>query len=160
LVNPVLAEGKRAPAFSLPSTQEGRFRLTEQRGRWVVVYFYPKDLTPGCTTEACDFQAQLARFESAGAIVVGISPDDLERHQGFAEKLDLEFPLLVDRDAKTADRYGVWRLKKNYGREYQGIVRSTFLVDPSGKIARMWDNVRVKGHVHKVYSAFIEEKAD
>ncbi|MAW59744.1 MAG: thioredoxin-dependent thiol peroxidase [Planctomycetes bacterium] len=157
VANPSLEEGKRAPAFTLPSTEGGSFRLTEHRGRWVVAYFYPKDLTPGCTTEAENFRDALASFEDLGALVVGISPDPLERHERFVEKHDLNFPLLVDRDAKVASKYGVWRTKKNYGREYLGIVRSTFLIDPSGKVARLWDNIRVKGHVEKVLAALEEE---
>jgi peroxiredoxin Q/BCP len=157
VANPLLDAGKRAPAFTLPSTDGEKFRLTEHRGRWIVVYFYPKDLTAGCTTEANDFQAALTQFETLGAVVVGISPDPMTQHEKFAAKLDLEFELLSDRDAKVALKYGVWRTKKNYGREYMGIVRSTFLVDPSGKIARVWDNIRVKGHVDKVLQALTEE---
>lgn len=158
MANPTLEEGKRAPAFTLPSTEGDRFRLTEHRGRWIVVYFYPKDLTPGCTTEAENFRDQFDAFEEQGALVVGISPDPMPQHERFAEKLDLNFPLLTDRDAKVASKYGVWRTKKNYGREYLGIVRSTFLVDPSGKVARIWDNIRVKGHVDKVLQALAEER--
>lgn len=123
----------------------------------MVVYFYPKDNTPGCTTQAEAFQAQLRQFKRAGATVVGISPDSIDSHVRFAEKLGLEFPLLVDRDAKVAAKYGVWRIKKNYGREYLGIVRGTFLIDPSGKIARIWDNIRVRGHVDRVLAALQEE---
>lgn len=158
MANPILEEGKRAPAFTLPSTDGEKFRLTEHRGRWIVVYFYPKDLTPGCTTEAENFRDQLAAFEDQGAVVVGISPDPMSQHEKFAAKLDLNFELLTDRDAKVASKYGVWRTKKNYGREYDGIVRSTFLIDPSGKIARIWDNIRVKGHVERVLQTLQEER--
>lgn len=157
MANPILDAGKRAPAFTLPSTDGEKFRLTEHRGRWIVVYFYPKDLTAGCTTEAQDFQAALDRFEAHGAVLVGISPDPMSQHEKFADKLGLSFGLLSDRDAKVATKYGVWRTKKNYGREYLGIVRSTFLIDPSGKLARVWDNIRVKGHVEKVLHALSEE---
>jgi len=157
VANPILDAGKRAPAFTLPSTDGEKFRLTEHRGRWIVVYFYPKDLTAGCTTEAGDFQIALAQFEKLGAVVVGVSPDPMSQHEKFSAKLDLGFELLSDRDAKVASKYGVWRTKQNYGREYMGIVRSTFLVDPSGKLARVWDNIRVKGHVEKVLQALTEE---
>ena len=156
--NPVLQEGGRAPAFTLPATGEGRVRLTELRGRWVVLYFYPKDMTPGCTTEAQDFRDHLEAFEELGAVVLGVSPDELDRHEQFAEREGLEFPLLVDRDSRVAAKYGVWRQKVDYGRKYLGIVRSTFLIDPSGKLVRSFDNVRVKGHVAKVL-ACLEEKA-
>lgn len=159
MANSVLTEGKRAPAFTLPSSEGDKFRLTEHRGRWVVVYFYPKDLTPGCTTEAENFRDRLRDFTKQGSVVVGISPDPIEQHEKFAGKLKLNFPLLTDRDAKVATKYGVWRTKKNYGREYLGLVRSTFLVDPSGKLARVWDNVRVKGHVDRVLQALEEERA-
>ena len=158
LVNPILKEGTRAPAFTLPS-QNGKVRLTEQRGRWVVVYFYPKDDTPGCTTEACAFRDLKKEFEKQGAVVLGISPDDRDSHIRFAEKYDLSFPVLVDRDARVANKYGAWREKKNYGRTYLGIVRSSFLIDPSGKIVRIWDNVRVKGHVEKILATLREERA-
>lgn len=159
MANPTLEEGKRAPAFTLPSTDGDKFRLTEHRGRWIIAYFYPKDLTPGCTTEAENFRDALDRFEDQGAVVVGISPDPMPQHEKFSAKLDLNFELLTDRDAKVASKYGVWRTKKNYGREYLGIVRSTFLIDPSGKIARVWDNIRVKGHVDKVLQALEEERS-
>jgi len=159
LANPILEEGKRAPAFTLPASTGARFRLTEHKGIWVVVYFYPKDRTPGCTTEAQEFQQAKAKFEKAGATIVGLSPDPMDSHLRFAEKLGLEFPLLVDRDAKVAAKYGVWRTKKNYGREYLGLVRSTFLIDPSGKIARVWDNIRVRGHVDRVWTALQEERS-
>ena len=157
VANPILDAGKRAPAFTLPSTDGEKFRLTEHRGRWIVVYFYPKDLTAGCTTEAGDFQAAHAQLEELGAVLVGVSPDPMSQHEKFAAKLKLDFELLSDRDSKVALKYGVWRTKQNYGREYMGIVRSTFLVDPSGKIARVWDNIRVKGHVDKVVQALTEE---
>ena len=158
MVNPVLQEGKRAPAFTLPS-QNGKVRLTEHRGRWVVVYFYPKDNTHGCTTQACDFRDRKLEFEKEGAVILGISPDDRESHIRFAEQHKISFPVLVDRDARVANKYGAWREKKNSGRPYLGIVRSSFLVDPSGKIVRVWDNVRVKGHVEKVLATLREELA-
>lgn len=158
--NPVLREGQRAPAFTLPATLEDRVRLTELRGMWVVLYFYPKDMTAGCTTQACDFRDHLEDFEELGAVVLGLSPDDLDKHERFAEREELNFPLLVDRDSRVGLKYGVWREKNNYGRKYRGIVRSTFVIDPSGKIARIFDNVRVKGHVAKVLAAVEEKMAE
>ncbi len=155
--NPVLREGKRAPAFTLPATLEGRVRLTELRGRWVVLYFYPKDMTAGCSSQARDFQDAMEAFEELGVVLLGLSSDDLERHEAFAEKEELNYPLLVDRDSRVALKYGVWREKNNYGRKYMGIVRSTFVIDPSGRVARIFDNVRIKGHVAKVLAA-VEEK--
>ena len=157
VTNPVLHEGKRAPAFTLPATLEDRVRLTELRGRWVVLYFYPKDLTAGCTAQACDFRDHMEAFDSLGVVVLGVSPDDLERHEAFAAQEDLNFPLLADRDSRVGLKYGAWRQKNNYGRKYMGVVRSTFVIDPSGKIARVFDNVRVRGHVAKVLAA-VEEK--
>ncbi len=150
MANPLLAEGLRAPAFTLPSQDGERIRLTGFRGRWVVLYFYPKDMTPGCTLEACEFRDRAAQFKRRGAVILGVSPDDSASHQEFLRKYKLPFPLLVDRDSKIAARYGVWREKSNYGRKYMGIVRSTFLIDPSGKLARIFDNLRVKGHAEKV----------
>ena len=150
MANSVLQAGDRAPAFTLPTDDGSRLRLTEHRGRWLVLYFYPKDFTPGCTTQACDFQAALGEFEAAGAMVLGISPDTVESHAEFRDSCGIEFPLLHDRDAKVARRYGVWREKRHSGRGYLAIVRSTLLLDPSGRIAQIWDNVRVKGHVDKV----------
>ena len=150
MANHVLKPGQRAPAFTLAADDGSRQRLTDFKGRWVVVYFYPKDLTPGCTTEACDFRDAMRDFQRAGAAVLGLSPDPLESHARFRAAHRLNFPLLADRDAKTAARYGVWREKSNYGRSYMGIVRSTFLVDPAGKVAAAWDNVRVRGHAAKV----------
>ncbi len=158
--NPVLREGKRAPAFTLPATLEDRVRLTELRGRWVVLYFYPKDLTNGCTNQAKDFRDHLGEFEQHGAVVLGVSPCDLGRHERFTAEAELNFPLLVDRDSRVALKYGVWREKNNYGRKYLGIVRSTFVIDPSGRIAKIFDNVRVKGHVAKVLTALEEKLAE
>jgi len=150
MANSVLQAGDRAPAFTLPADDGDRLRLTEYRGRWVVLYFYPKDFTPGCTAQAGDFQDALADFEDLGAVVLGIGPDPVESHAEFRSACGLGFPLLHDRDAKIASRYGVWREKQHHGRRYLGIVRSTMVLDPSGRVAQLWDNVRVKGHVDKV----------
>ena len=154
--NPILVEGKRAPAFTLPSTNGERFRFTEHRGRWVVVFFYGKNHTAGARTEVQEFQTALVDFQKLGTYIVGISPEPLDCHQRLAVEQKLKFPLLADRDAKVAAKYGAWRIRKNGGREYYGSVRSTFLIDPSGKIARIWDNVRAKGHVQRVQKALAE----
>lgn len=148
-------EGSRAPAFHLPSA-EGRVRLSSFRGGPVVVYFYPKDMTSGCTAQACDFRDRLPRLEKAGATVLGISPDSVARHERFAEKYGLSFPLLADEDHAVAEAYGVWKEKSMYGRKFMGIERSTFLLDGKGVIRKAWRKVKVKGHVDEVLEALAE----
>ncbi len=157
MANQMLKPGQRAPAFTLKSGDGDSVRLTALRGKWVVLYFYPKDNTPGCSQEACEFQGVRRDLGRVGAEVLGISPDSPDSHAEFAQRLRLDFPLLADRDARVATKYGAWREKTNYGRRYLGIVRSTFLVDPAGKIAAVWDNVRVKGHAAKVVARLREE---
>lgn len=160
MANPNLSVGKRAPAFTLQNAAGERIRLTEQRGRWVVLYFYPKDMGRGCTTIARDFQSALEEFESLRAVVMGACSDTRERHAAFAAAESIHFDLLVDRDSKLASRYGVWREKTRGGHRYLGLVRSTFLIDPSGHIVHLWDNVRVKGHVAQVLARLEEELAE
>ena len=145
----MLSPGSPAPALRGP-TQDGAFDLARQLGKHVVVYFYPKDMTPGCTTESCDFRDHHGALLAAGAVVVGVSRDSVASHQKFAAKEALPFPLVSDADGAITEAWGVWREKKNYGKTYMGIVRSTFLVDPQGRIARVWDGVKVKGHVAEV----------
>lgn len=157
MANQMLKPGSRAPAFTLKSGDGSAFRLTQCKGRWVVVYFYPKNFTAGCTQEACEFRDARRDFAKLGAAVIGISPDPSETHAEFEQELRLGFPLLVDRDARVASKYGAWREKILSGRRYQGIVRSTFLIDPAGKLAAVWDNVRVKGHTDRVLSRLREE---
>lgn len=159
MANHVLKPGLRAPAFTLRAHDGEPFRLTSCKGQWVVLYFYPKDMTAGCAAEACDFRDGMRDFTRVGATVIGISPDGVESHARFRRSLGLNFPLLADRDARVAEKYGVWREKQNYGRRYFGIVRSTFLIDPAGKIAATWDNVRVRGHRDKVLARLHEEQA-
>ena len=142
--------GKRAPSFSLPGIPETTYRLADYRGSSVVLYFYPKDLTPGCTTEACDFRDNWKRLEQRGAVVLGISADPVSKHAKFRDKFELPFPLLADEDHAVCEKYGVWGAKQLYGRTFLGIRRTTFLIDPQGKIAAVWENVRVKGHVEAV----------
>jgi peroxiredoxin Q/BCP len=146
----VIKISQKAPDFCLPNQDSEEICLRDFAGSWVVLYFYPKDNTPGCTTEALDFTQNLDKFTKLGATIIGVSPDSVKRHQNFIEKKGLEVMLLSDEDKKVANAYDVWQLKKSYGREYMGIVRSTFLIDPDGNIAYEWRNVRVKGHAQKV----------
>lgn len=148
----MLTPGQPAPPLA-GETQDGDFNLADHAGKYVIVYFYPKDNTPGCTTEACGFRDHAADLAGHNAAVVGVSRDSLKRHQGFAAKHSLPFPLVADEDGRITTAWGVWREKKNYGRTYMGIVRSTFLVAPDGTIAAAWDKVRVKGHVDAVLAA-------
>jgi peroxiredoxin Q/BCP len=148
--NPKLSEGDAVPAFELESDTEGTVSANDLKGDKYILYFYPKDDTPGCTTEACDFRDNLARLGDLGFKVFGVSPDTVESHEKFREKYELNFPLLADPDNEAAEAFGVWREKTNYGRKYTGIVRSTFVVDEEGKIAQIHDNVRAKGHVERL----------
>jgi len=151
--NRMLTIGDKAPALSLPNQDNVEISLRDLEGKWIVLYFYPKDSTPGCTTEACDFTAALPSFEDLNAVVLGISPDSATSHQKFIAKQKLEITLLSDVNTEVAQSYGVWQLKKFCGKEYMGIVRSTFLIDPSGKIAKLWSNVKVKDHASEVKKA-------
>jgi peroxiredoxin Q/BCP len=152
----MLEVGVEAPEFCLPNQDEEEICLRDIKGRWIVLYFYPKDNTPGCTTEACDFTAALPDFEGLDAIVLGVSPDSPRKHRNFIEKKALKITLLADEEKALCNMFGCWQLKKNYGREYMGVVRSTFIIDPDGKIAAVWDKVKVKGHVEAV-KAKLEE---
>ncbi|MEA3455225.1 MAG: peroxiredoxin [Campylobacterota bacterium] len=146
----MLEVGTEVLDFCLPNQDEEEICLRDIRGRWIVLYFYPKDNTPGCTTEACDFTSALPEFEGLSAIVLGVSPDSPKKHRNFIEKRELKITLLADEEKELCKSFGVWQLKKNYGREYMGVVRSTFVIDPDGKIAAKWEKVRVKGHVDEV----------
>lgn len=146
----MLQIGDKAPDLSLPNQDTVEISLRDLEGKWIVLYFYPKDSTPGCTTEACDFTAALPAFEELDAVILGVSPDSTTSHQKFIAKQKLEITLLSDVSTEVAQRYGVWQLKKFCGKEYMGIVRSTFLIDPSGKIAKIWSNVKVKDHANEV----------
>ncbi len=151
--NNMLNIGDKAPTLTLPNQDNVEISLRDLEGKWVVLYFYPKDSTPGCTTEACDFTATLPQFENLGAVVLGVSPDSTTSHQKFIAKQKLEITLLSDPTTETAQSYGVWQLKKFCGKEYMGIVRSTFLINPEGKIAKIWSNVKVKDHAAEVKKA-------
>lgn len=142
--------GSKAPAFSLPNQDEVEISLRDLAGKWVVLYFYPKDNTPGCTTEACDFTQAVPVFEENNAVILGVSPDSPKKHRSFIEKQNLDITLLADETTQTAQQYGVWQLKKFCGKEYMGIVRSTFLIDPQGNIAHEWRGVKVANHVTEV----------
>lgn len=148
-----LAEGSKAPAFALPDETGAVVSSASLAGKPYVIYFYPKDDTPGCTKEACDFRDNLKAFNSAKVRVLGVSPDDPKRHAKFKEKYGLNFTLLSDVDKTLIGAYGVWIKKLNYGREYMGVQRSTFIVDKAGKIAKAWNGVRVPGHVAAVLAA-------
>lgn len=139
--------GKQAPDFELEASNGERVKLSDFKGKNVVLYFYPKDMTPGCTTQACDFRDHHESFADLDAVIIGISPDPVDRHNKFIDKHDLPFLLLADEDHKVAEAYGVWKLKKNFGKEYYGIERSTFILDKEGHIHNEWRKVRVKGHV-------------
>ena len=142
----MLQKGDPAPDFTLPSDEGGEVTLSSLRGRKVVLYFYPKDDTPGCTVQACDFRDLTPRLGDVDAVVLGVSPDSVKSHRKFREKYGLNFPLLADEDRKVADAYGVWKKKKLYGRTFLGIERSTFLIDEQGRIEEIWRKVRPKGH--------------
>jgi len=151
-----LQQGDPAPEIELPDETGAVHRLADRRGRWTVVYFYPADDTPGCTTEACQFRDLSAEISAVEADVWGISPDGATSHAAFRAKFGLPFLLLSDEDHAVAERYGAWGLKKNYGREYEGIIRSTVLVDPDGRIARVWPRVKADGHAEQVLAALRE----
>ncbi|HZH03573.1 MAG TPA: thioredoxin-dependent thiol peroxidase [Myxococcaceae bacterium] len=146
-------EGTKAPAFSLKDQDGKTVKLSDFKGRHVVLYFYPKDDTPGCTKEACAFRDEYPRLQKKGAVVLGISPDAEKSHQKFIAKYELPFPLLVDADHAVAEKYGAWGEKAMYGKTYFGIVRSTFLVGPDGKVEKAWPKVKVPGHVDEVLEA-------
>lgn len=149
--------GEKAPEFSLPSNTGEEVKLSDFEGKFVVLYFYPKDMTPGCTTEACDFRDQHESFKELDAVILGISPDPVERHQKFIDKHDLPFLLLADEEHKVAELYDVWKLKKNFGKEYMGIERSTFVINKEGELLKEWRKVRVAGHVEEALQ-FIKEQ--
>jgi len=149
----VVREGDEAPDFDLPTDAGGRFRLSAQRGMPVVVYFYPKDDTSGCTREAIEFSARKADFDEMQTTIVGISPDDRHCHDRFKAKHGLSIVLAADVEKEAAKAYGVWGEKSMYGRKFMGVNRSTFLVDRNGLVARVWRNVKVPGHVDEVLDA-------
>ncbi len=152
-VDPTLEVGEPAPDFTLAADDGTRTSLKEHRGKKVVLYFYPKDDTPGCTKEACSFRDNLARVTTKGAVLLGVSRDNTRSHVKFKEKFDLNFPLLSDDDGTVTEAYGVWKKKNLYGRVSMGIERTTFLIDEQGRIARVWPKVKVDGHTDEVLAA-------
>ncbi len=151
-----LVEGKSAPAFSLASTDGKEISLKELAGKKVVLYFYPKDDTPGCTQEACDFRDSLKRFQKEGAVILGVSPDPLKAHAKFKEKYELPFTLLSDESKEMLKKYGVWKEKSMYGRKYMGVERTTIVIDRAGKIKKVFPKVKVTGHSEDVLKAVQE----
>lgn len=145
-----LSEGRQAPLFCLPDQDGKDICLQDMKGKWVVLYFYPRDNTAGCTKEAQDFSAFKPEFEAEGAIIIGLSKDGMASHQKFIEKKELTITLLSDMEITVHKLYDVWRLKKFMGKEYMGTVRTTFLIDPNGNIANIWDNVKTKDHAQNV----------
>lgn len=148
--------GSEAPDFTLPSDQGEMIQLKKLRGKTVVLYFYPKDDTPGCTREACSFRDAQAEMKKLGAVVLGISADDIASHQKFRTKYGLNFPLLADVDHGVAEAYGAWREKTRFGKKTMGIQRSTFLIDKDGIVRKVWKNVQVDGHDQQVLQAIRE----
>lgn len=146
-------KGETAPDFTLPRDGGGEITLSDLRPRKVVLYFYPKDDTPGCTTEALDFTAHLDAFDAANTTVLGVSKDGVKKHDKFRDKHDLKIALLSDEDSDVCERYGVWVEKNMYGRTYMGIERSTFLIAADGRVSEIWRKVKVKGHVAEVLKA-------
>jgi peroxiredoxin Q/BCP len=150
---PLIDPGSRAPAFALTDQHGQTHRLSDYAGQPVVLYFYPKDDTPGCTTETCDFQARLPKLKRRKAVVLGMSILDEKSKAKFAAKHGITFPLLADADHAVAEKYGVWQEKSRYGRTYMGIVRTTYLIGPDGKVRQRWDQVKVDGHADAVMDA-------
>ena len=148
--------GQKAPAFILPADDGSQVRLSDYAGKLVVLYFYPKDDTPGCTKQACAFRDAHAPLKKAGAVVLGVSADDAASHGKFRDMYKLNFPLLADTDHKVAEKYGAWREKNMYGKISMGIQRSTYLIDAAGKVAKVWKRVQVDGHDAKVLEAIKE----
>ena len=149
----MLEEGKAAPDFTLHDQNGQPVKLSTHKGKSVVLYFYPKDDTSGCTKEACAFRDARADYENAGEVVLGVSPDDVKSHKKFADKYELPFTLLADPETKVCQAYGVWKEKSMYGKKYMGVERTTFVINPKGKIARIFPKVKVDGHCEAVLEA-------
>lgn len=150
---PLIEPGRKAPAFTLKDQDGKVHKLSEYAGRPVVLYFYPKDDTPGCTKESCNFRDSLPKFKKSKAAILGVSILDEASKKKFADKYELNFPLLADAEHEVADKFGVWQEKSLYGRKFMGIARTTYLIDGAGKVAQRWDNVKVDGHAEAVLDA-------
>jgi len=155
-----IIEGKKAPAFTLPDENSEEIKLRDVAGKWLVLYFYPRDDTPGCTIEACDFTLGMKKFEKLGAIVYGCSPDSPDTHQKFIRKYELKIKLLSDPSHKMMEKYGAWGEKNMYGKITHGVIRSTALIDPNGNVAKHWKRVRAKGHADHVRNVLAALQAD
>lgn len=149
-----ISSGIPAPDFTLLDETETEHKLSDYRGNPVVLYFYPKDDTPGCTTEACNFRDDYSAYQEAGVTILGVSPDSPKRHANFKAKYDLPFTLLADAEHEVCELYGVWGLKKSFGREYEGVFRTTFLISPEGEIIKVFKNVKPADHSAEVLQAF------
>ncbi len=149
----MLEEGKKAPEFKLKDQDGKTVSLSDFKGKNVVLYFYPKDDTPGCTKEACSFRDELPRFGKIDAVILGVSPDSVDSHKKFAQKFELPFTLLSDENKKVVETYGVWKEKNNYGKKYMGVERTTFVIDKEGKIKKIFNKVKVDGHSEEVMEA-------
>jgi peroxiredoxin Q/BCP len=141
---------KKFPDFELKNQENKQIKLSDFKGKNIVLYFYPKDNTPGCSNEACDFRDRIEFFEELNTVIIGVSPDNLKSHIKFSSKYELNFSILMDENHKLSENLNVWQLKKNYGREYYGIVRTTFVIDGESVLRKIYKRVRVKGHVEKV----------
>jgi len=155
----MLETGQKAPAFTLQDQDDKKLRLADLEGQWVVLYFYPKDDTPGCTVEACDFTSGLSAFTKLDAVVLGCSPDSPASHRRFIEKFKLKLRLVCDPEHRVMSKYGAWGEKMLYGKKVTGVIRSTVLIDPAGKVAHHWAKVQAKGHVSKVREKLEELKS-
>jgi peroxiredoxin Q/BCP len=149
----MVEEGKKAPDFTLPDQDGKKVKLSDFKGKYVVLYFYPKDDTSGCTKEACNFRDTFPKFKSVDAVILGVSPDSVSSHKKFAEKYNLPFRLLADEDKKVVEKYGVWKEKSMYGKKYMGVERTTFIIDPDGKIKKIFPKVKVDNHHNEVLEA-------
>ncbi|MAX27716.1 MAG: thioredoxin-dependent thiol peroxidase [Phycisphaeraceae bacterium] len=152
----LIEPGKKAPAIALKDKDGKLHRLSAYQGQWVVLYFYPKDNTSGCTKQACAFRDHLPNLGKLDAVVLGVSPDDEKSHTKFAQKHELPFTLLADPEHQALEKYGVWQAKSMYGRKFMGVVRTTYLIDPKGKVAKRWDKVKVAKHMDEVLEALNE----
>ena len=151
--------GDTAPNFTLPTDGGGEITLSDLRGQKVVIYFYPKDNTPGCTTESCDFNDAMPAFEKLNTQIIGISKDSVKKHDNFKSKYGFNFPLASDENSDVCEQYGAWKEKSMYGKTYMGIERTTFLIDETGTIAAIWPKVKVKGHVDAVQEAITNDQS-
>ena len=150
MIDPKSLLDKEAPDFCLESDEEKQVCLKDFKGKWIVLYFYPKDNTSGCTREAIDFSSKIEEFNKLGAVIIGISKDSIRSHKKFREKHGLKIILLSDPEHVILEKYGAWGLKKSYGKEYEGTIRTTFIIDPNGIVKKVYPKIRVKGHVEKV----------